>query len=215
VNGFTDVARGGTTVAGAMAFLANTDALIIDLRENHGGNPAMVALLATYFFSGDRDVHLNDLEWRDDGTNHYTVTQWWTLPYVPGERYLDREVYVLTSHGTFSGAEEFAYDLQTQKRATIVGEVTGGGANPGGGVRLADHFSVFMPRGRAINPITKKNWEEVGVKPDIEVNQQDALKVAQKTALQHLIAKATDEELRAALKEALAGVEDKGNQKKP
>ncbi|HJQ52515.1 MAG TPA: S41 family peptidase, partial [Gemmatimonadaceae bacterium] len=83
---------------------------------------------------------------------------------------------------TFSGAEEFAYDLQTQKRATIVGETTGGGANPGGPVRLPYDLTVFVPTGRAINPITKTNWEEVGVKPDVQAAADDALDVALRLA---------------------------------
>jgi hypothetical protein len=66
---------------------------------------------------------------------------------------------VLTSHETFSGSEELAYDLKVLKRATIVGEVTGGGANPGDSVSLPHSFSIFVPSGRAVNPITKTNWE--------------------------------------------------------
>lgn len=124
LTGFADAERGGDTVAGAMAFLANTDALIIDLRENHGGTPEMVDLLASYFFSGDRSVHLNDLSWRKEGTREHDVQQWWTLPYVPGRRYVNKEVYILTSHNTPSAAEEFTYDLKALKRVTVVGETT-------------------------------------------------------------------------------------------
>jgi len=204
---FLDPELAGPTVAAAMTFLANTDALVIDLRENGGGDAAMGALFASYFFSGEHPVHLTDLEWRKEGTREYTLTQWWVLPYVPGPRYVDKEVYVLTSHGTPSAAEAFAYDLQTQKRATIVGETTWGGANPGHVMRLGDHFEVFMPGGHAVNPITKTNWEGVGVKPDVAVPQEDALKVAQETALQHLIAKATDDQQLADLKRELATLE--------
>jgi hypothetical protein len=131
----------------------------------------------------------------------------WTLPTVPGERYLDKPVYILTSPRTFSGAEEFSYDLQTQKRATIVGEPSGGGANPGGPVRLADHFEAFMPRGHAINPITKTNWEGTGVQPDVRAPQADALNAAQALALKALIAKSTDPQEQAALRQALTSVD--------
>jgi hypothetical protein len=205
--GFSDTASGGTTVAGAMAFLANTDALIIDLRENTGGSPAMVDLLASYLFSGEVPVHLNDLEWRKEGMSEYTLTQWWVLPYVTGPRYVDKEVYVLASHGTLSAAEEFTYDLQSQKRATVVGETTWGGAHPGAILRLGDHFQVFMPEGYAINPVTKTSWEGIGVKPDIAVPQGDALKVAQKTALRHLIARTTDDQQLAYLRRELADLD--------
>lgn len=207
LSAFSDAARGGPTVAGAMAFVANTDALIIDLRKNTGGSPTMVDLLASYLFTGDEPVHLNDIEFRKEGTREYTVTQWWILPYVPGQRYVNKEVYVLTSHETPSAAEEFAYDLQVLKRATIVGETTWGGANPGGPApRLGDHFLVFMPEGQAVNPITKTNWEGVGIKPDVQVPEKEALKTAYRAALQHLIENSNDQQQLNELKKALNNV---------
>jgi Peptidase family S41/N-terminal domain of Peptidase_S41 in eukaryotic IRBP len=179
-DGFLDPASGaGEVAAAAMGFLAGTDALIIDLRENHGGSPAMVAFLCTYFFEG-RPIHLNSLYWRPSNETQ----QWWTLPFVPGQRYLNKDVYLLTSSGTFSAAEEFTYNLKTQKRAVLVGETTGGGANPGGVERLSEHFAAFIPTGRAINPITKTNWEGVGVKPDVPAAADDALDVALRMARQ-------------------------------
>jgi hypothetical protein len=205
LNAFIDAERGGGVAAGAMAFLANTDALIIDLRQNGGGEPSMLALLASYFFSGP--VHLNDLAFRMEGTRDYNVTQVWTLPYVPGQRYVDKEVYILTSQRTFSAAEEFTYDLQALKRATIVGETTAGGANPGGPYRLGDHFYAAMPRGHSINPVTKTNWEGKGIEPDIKVPEKDAMSTAHRIALQHLIEKTTDQQRSSALKQALATVE--------
>jgi retinol-binding protein 3 len=169
----------GDTAAAAMAFLANTDALIIDLRKNGGGSPDMVALFCSYLFPAAPVVHLNDLYFRPENTTH----QWWTQAYVPGKRYVDKNVYVLTSHRTFSAAEECTYNLKSLKRATIVGETTGGGAHPGGPRRLDDHFEVFVPMGRAINPITKTNWEGTGVQPDIAVPADLALKTAYLAAL--------------------------------
>lgn len=207
VNGFMDPAGAGAVAAGAMSFLANTDVLIIDLRQNGGGRPDMVAVLASYFFRADAKVHLNDLANRIEGTKNYETMESWTLPSLPAERYLDKPVYILTGPRTFSGAEEFSYDLQALKRATIVGEPSGGGANPGGSLRLGDHFEAFMPRGHAINPITKTNWEGVGVQPDVRVPQGDALNTAQALALKGLIAKATDARELDVLKQALAIVE--------
>jgi C-terminal processing protease CtpA/Prc len=215
LTGFAYPEQGGDTVAGAMAFLANTDALIIDLRQNGGGTPGMVELFASYFFSGDAPVHLNDISFRKEGSTEHDSVQWWTLPYVPGKRYVGKEVYILTSHSTPSAAEEFTYDLQVLKRATIVGETTWGGANPGDRRRMGDHFQAFIPNGRAINPITKTNWEGKGVEPDFKVPQEDALKTAQRMALQHLIEKTTDEQELNALKRALANTEaEQGDQKK-
>src|SRR5262245_17010541 len=204
VNAFVDAERGGGVAAGAMAFLANTDALIIDLRQNGGGEPSMLALLASYFFSGP--VHLNDLAYRVKGTRDYDITQTWTQPYVPGQRYLDREVYFLVGGQTFSAAEEFTYDLQALRRATVVGQTTAGGANPGGPYRISDHFYAAMPRGHSINPVTKTNWEGTGIAPDVSVTEKDALTAAQRLALQHLIKKATDEQSLAALNRALAAL---------
>jgi hypothetical protein len=192
----------GDTVAGAMNFLANTDALVIDLRQNGGGQPDMVQLFCSYLF-GPEPVHLNDLYFRPmDQTR-----QFWTLPWLPGKRYLEKDVYVLTSHATFSGAEECAYDLQTQKRAQIVGETTGGGANPGGRVELTKHLSAFVPSGRAINPVTGKNWEGTGVEPDVPVEADRALDTARALALKKLVDACQDPERRRALAEELQRVE--------
>jgi hypothetical protein len=206
LNGFSlDAVHGGATAAAAMTFLANTDALIIDLRENHGGAPGMVDVLASYFFNGNDPVHLNDLSWRHGGNTE--VDQFWALPYVPGDRYVDKDVFILTSHQTFSAAEEFTYDLQALKRATVVGESSGGGANPGWTKRLGDHFLVFLPTGTAINPIAKNNWEGKGVTPDVSVPKETALNSAYQTALQHLLAKKTDQRDIAVLNQALAVLE--------
>jgi retinol-binding protein 3 len=163
----------GSTVSAAMTFLAGTRALIIDLRENDGGKPDMVALIASYLF--DRRTHLGDLWDRyADSTHHY-----WTLDSVAGRRFGGaKPVYVFTSAHTFSAAEEFAYDLQALKRVTIVGEATGGGAHPASEGRLGDHFAINVPWGNSINPITGTNWEGVGVVPDVKVSASDALDAA-------------------------------------
>jgi hypothetical protein len=183
LRGFMEAEAAGETAAAAMSFLANTDALIIDLRKNGGGSPEMVALLCSYLFDGP-PKHLNSLHWRRSGAEE--IQQWWTVPYVPGKKYVGKDVYVLTSKRTFSAAEEFTYNLQTQKRATIVGATTGGGAHPGGPQRINDHFAVWIPSGRAVNPISKTNWEGTGVKPDIEVPADQALKTAHLAALKKL-----------------------------
>lgn len=178
LRGFSDHEAGSETVAAAMAFLKNSEALIFDLRQNGGGSPRMVALISSYLF-GDKPVHLNDLYWRKgDKTDEF-----WTKPELAKIKFADKDIYVLTSNRTFSGAEEFSYNLKNLKRATIIGETTGGGAHPGGVVRLGDHFGVFIPSGRAINPISKTNWEGTGVEPDIKVPKEQALKLAYLMAL--------------------------------
>lgn len=197
-DGFFDVKSGSNAVAAAMAFVSNTDALILDIRKNGGGEPAMVAFISSYFF-GPKPVHLNDIFWRP--TNK--TTQWWTKRSIPGHRYLNKEIYVLTSNKTFSAAEEFAYNLKNLKRATIVGEQTGGGAHPGGAARINDHFAVWVPKGRAINPITKTNWEGVGVTPDMVTEEANALEVAHKSALTNVLEKTSDEGKIDALKQVM------------
>jgi hypothetical protein len=180
LRGFVPADLGAETAAAAMTFLANTDALIIDLRRNGGGEPDMVALMCSYLL--EKRTHLNDLYFRPQNTTE----QYWSLPHVAGKRYLNKDVYLLTSKETFSAAEEFAYNLKNLKRATIVGETTGGGAHPGDMQRLSPHFAVFVPNGRAINPITKTNWEGTGVAPDLKVAADRALTTAHLAALKKL-----------------------------
>ena len=197
LRGFSDPEAGVETVAAAMNFIGNTDALIFDLRQNGGGSPEMVALICSYLF-GEKPVHLNSLYWRKgDKTDEF-----WTKASVAGKRYGEtKDVYVLTSNRTFSGAEEFSYNLKNLKRATIIGETTGGGAHPGGMYRINDHFGAFVPIGRAISPITKTNWEGTGVEPDVKVPKELALKTAYLMALNKVAEKTADEQRKKALKE--------------
>jgi len=182
-NFFADPEVCGPTAVAAMNFLANVDAIIFDLRENGGGDPKMIAFISTYLFS--EPTHLNDLWERKGDATH----QYWTLPYVPGKRLDGKPAYVLTSKQTFSGAEEFSYNLKNLKRATLIGETTGGGAHPVSGHRIDDHFMIGVPFARAINPISKTNWEGTGVEPDVRVPAADALATAQKLAAEKLTTK--------------------------
>ena len=163
----------GPTATTAMAFLENVNALIVDMRDNGGGDPAMVTYVTSYLF-GER-THLNDLWTRSTGDTQ----EFWTRPELPGKRLPTQPVYVLTSKRTFSGGEEFTYNLQSLKRATIVGETTGGGAHPVRGERIDDRFMIGVPFARAINPVTKTNWEGTGVRPDVQVPADQALEKAQ------------------------------------
>jgi hypothetical protein len=175
-NMFANPAICGATAVAAMSFLAHVDAIIFDLRDNHGGDPKMITLISSYLF--DQPTHLNDIYTpKDDNT-----AQFWTLPFVPGVRLPDKPVFVLTSKTTFSGAEEFCYNLKNLKRATIVGETTGGGAHPVSGHPIDDHFVIGVPFARAINPISKTNWEGTGVEPDVPAKAPEALDVVTKLA---------------------------------
>ena len=164
------------TASAAMNFLADSDALIIDLRDNHGGAPRMVALILGYLF--DEPTHLDDIY--DHGTN--TTEQSWTFPYLQGKRFIGKPVYVLTSNQTFSAAEELGFDLKNLKRATLVGETTGGGAHTMAPHRIDDHFFIRVPFGRMMNPATQRDWEGTGVEPDIKVSAADALDEALRRA---------------------------------
>jgi C-terminal processing protease CtpA/Prc len=175
-NQFTPLDGCAGTIEAAMAFVAHTGALIFDLRDNHGGAPETIAFIASYLF--DRPTHLNDIYNRPQNT----TTQFWTVPSLPGRRLSTQPVFVLTSNRTFSGAEEFSYDLKNLKRATIVGETTGGGAHPINGYIVADYFMVVVPISEAINPITHTNWEGTGVLPDVKVPAASALSVAEQLA---------------------------------
>lgn len=179
-NAFPNPQICGPTVTAAMGFLANSDAIIFDMRQNGGGDPKMVQFISSYLF--DEPTHLNDMYNRKEDS----TTQYWTLPYVPGKRFAGKPVFVLTSKRTFSGAEEFTYNLKNLKRATIIGETTGGGAHPVSGHRIDDHFMIGVPAGRPINPISKKDWEGTGVEPDIKVPGDQALDVAKKMAMEQI-----------------------------
>ena len=188
--------------ANAMNRVADSDALIIDLRKNGGGSADMVALLVSYLLGPER-VLVNTFFDRDGKLQNET----WTTPDLPGRRFTGKDVYVLTSSYTFSAAEEFAYDVKNLKRATLVGETTGGGANPVNIMRINDRFEVSIPVGRAVNPITKTNWEGVGVEPDVSVPAQTALETAHVAALKNKLARSHDAETRRKLGELIAQIE--------
>lgn len=189
---------GGDTAVAAMDFLTNTSSLIIDLRNNRGGDPAMVALLASYFFDNE-PVELSGLYWRPTDS----LQRSFTLAYIPGRRYLNKDVYILTSKETFSAGEAFAYDLKNLRRATVIGKTTGGGANPRTGYPINPNFIVFVPTGRALSPITKTNWEGVGVKPDIEAPADLALTTAHLIALRKLLERNAEPSLEDEIRKTL------------
>jgi len=195
-----DAAAVDSTLASAMNFLANTDALIIDVRRNGGGEPSMVAAVCSYLLPPD--LLINKFYWRPQN-------RWdeFRTGSVSGRHYgARRPVYVLTSDQTFSGAEEFAYDLLTQRRGVVVGDTTGGGAHPGGMRRVTEQFGVWVPSGRAVNPVTGTNWEGTGVRPDVPVAAGDALRTAHLRALELLLAAERNGEYRARLQQAIDDV---------
>ena len=188
--GYLDVRRvavpanAGPAIAAAMELVIGTYALILDLRRNGGGSPEGVAFWCSYLFPEEDPAHLNDIFHADTGETR----QFWALPYVPGSRYVDRPVYVLTSSHTFSGGEEFCYNLQALGRAELIGETTGGGAHPTRGFPVSGAVHMGIPFARAVNPVTGTNWEGTGVTPDVAVPEAEAYDVAYAKALRHVLA---------------------------
>jgi hypothetical protein len=172
----------GKTAAAAMDYLSNCDAIIVDLRNNGGGWGDMVAFMCSYFFDGEELVLLMTGYSRPEDKMY----QSWTVPYIPGKHMPDIPLFILTSKSTFSAAEEFCYNLKYMERATIVGETTRGGAHPIDLKILDDNLLLQLPEWRSIHPVTRTNWEGVGVKPDIEVLAEEAFDVAYLKALEEL-----------------------------
>ena len=196
---FSGLPEAQATAVAAMNFLANCDAVIVDVRRNGGGDPNLLQTVLTYFVEpGDR-LHINDFYLRQgDRTEQY-----WSASQVPGPRLNGKPLYVLTSPLTGSCAEEFAYDVQTHQLGTLYGATTAGAANPGGLFPLSDHLAAFIATGRAINPVTHTNWEGVGVKPDHDVPPGDALREAHVAAVTKLLEHPADDDHRALLGRAL------------
>jgi hypothetical protein len=200
---FSSPGRAGQTAIAALNFLAYCDAIIVDLRQNGGGDPAQIQLICSYFF---RDpAHLNDLYYRE--TN--TTENYWTLPYVPGPKPVEADLYILTSARTFSGAEEFTYNMKNLKRATVIGETTGGGAHPTDTDIVQQDYILRVPVARAINPVSKTNWEGTGVTPDIACPAAEALDKAYALAAEKLSAKAADSQRKAQYEWILTGLKAK------
>ena len=196
--GFQDPKFAERAIQASMQFVQDTDSLIFDIRQNGGGDPETVKMLCSYLF--DKPTHINSISFRN-GDKTQKIEYKTGTP--KGKRY-HKPVYVIVSKRTGSGAEEFAYDLQNQHRAVIIGENTWGGANPGGDVRLNVHFTAFIPVGMAQNPITKTNWEGTGVTPDVKCDPKQALKLAQIMAVKKLLETATGDDatrLNSVLKE--------------
>ena len=177
-------ANAGPAITAAMELVAGTYALIIDMRHNHGGSPEGVVFWCSYLVGQQPPTHLNDIFHADTGETR----QFWSLPYVPGTRYPDHPVYVLTSAHTFSGGEDLCYTLQALGRAEIIGETTGGGAHPTRGFPVSPAVHIAVPFARSVNPVTGTNWQGTGVVPDVPATAEQAYDVAYGRALRHVLA---------------------------
>lgn len=186
------------TLIAAMNYVKNTNALIIDLRDCRGSlDENTIPFIFSYFFKDP--VHIDDFYTRET----HTTKQFWTYGYVPGVLYLDKPIYVLTSGKTFSGGEAFAYHLQQLKRGVIIGEVTRGGANLSELQKINSNFSITVPYAKSISPVSQTNWENIGIKPDIEVKSILAFYTADSLVLRKLIPLSKDLSAKADLERAL------------
>ncbi len=172
INSFPDPPVCEATARAAMASLDRVDAIIYDLRDNRGGEPAMVMLMAAYLFDHPEYIY---------NPRENTSRRSWTQP-VPGSQLTDKPVYILTSGRTFSGAEQFCFNLKMLKRATLVGETTGGAAHAGVFHRIDDHFGIGILETRAFNPFSNADWAGTGVEPDVKVVAAGALETAKALA---------------------------------
>jgi hypothetical protein len=200
---FASAVEAGPTMIAAMNFLAHCDAVIVDLRRNGGGDTTGIQFLCSYFFSEMK--HLNDIRYRDEAKDE----NYWTLPYVPGPKPAKADLYILTSSRTFSGAEEFSYNMKNLKRGTIIGETTGGGAHPTDAKIVQNDFILRVPFARAFNPYSKTNWEGTGVAPDIQVPAAEAFDRGYRLAVEKLAAKASDPEQKAQYAWIIGGLDAK------
>lgn len=173
LNSFPDASQCQATAEAAMASLNDADAVIFDLRDNRGGEPAMVMLIAAYLFDHPEYMY---------NPRENTTEKSWTQSPIPESKLADKPAYILTSGATISAAEHFTYDLKMLKRATVVGERTAGAAHAGVWHRLDDHFGMGIPETKAINPFSKADWAEVGVEPDVAVKAAQALETAKRLA---------------------------------
>jgi hypothetical protein len=172
----------GPAITAAMELVAGSYVLIIDLRRNGGGSPYGVAFWCSYLIT-EQPTHLNDIFEADTGETR----QFWSYPYLPGSRYTDRPVYVLTSSRTFSGGEDFGYTLQALGRAEVIGEATGGGAHPTRPFPISTAVHIGIPFARSISPVTGTNWQGSGVIPDTPVPADQAYDVAYAKALRYVL----------------------------
>lgn len=199
LDGFYDIRNPESTkvAAAAMDFLSHTNGIILDLSENTGGDSAALQFLMSYFFPIEPATHYNTFHFRD-GKDNYLEER--TLPYVPGNRKSKTPLYVITSENTFSAGEAMAYSLKHLKRATIIGQTTGGGAHAADFKLINDFFDMSIPMARAINPITKTNWEGLGVKPDVEIEMKKAKDYAHAELIKTAMKQENDEILLARYK---------------
>ncbi|MCY3411014.1 MAG: S41 family peptidase [Candidatus Heimdallarchaeota archaeon] len=182
INDFFQLEHSGDPIFHALQFLSTTEAIILDVRYNGGGDSDVIQFLISYFLEPKAILLETFSEPRKNREQ-----QLYSLSYVVGRRFPKKPIYILTSSRSASAAEHLAYDLKNLQRASIIGEQTKGAANFPDVIPIAHTFLLWLPIGRPINPHTNGNWEGIGVEPDIKINQDRALYIAHKTAIQEIM----------------------------
>ena len=203
LTGFYQPQEAREAIAASMAFLSHADALIIDLRDHGGGSSETVALFTSYLLDSP-GAPLFEIAHRSQVTPDQYLTESAALPHRNGTR----PTFLLTSPRTSSGGEAVAFLLQERHRAEVIGEGTWGGANQVPPPRaVTQSFEALIPNGHTASALTGKNWEGVGVIPDIPVGADSALRVAHARAIQSLLRSVTQGSWHEQLKQELALVE--------
>jgi retinol-binding protein 3 len=193
VDAFYRASEGAKTEEAAMNYLANVDALIVDLRENGGGSPDTAIQLLSYFFKQSSLPLLSIVPRSGDNIVYKTI--------VAGVSYRNESLplYVLVSGSTFSAGEAVPFILQERHRATIIGETTAGAANPESPWPLTSSLSVTIPFGHIKSAVLRANWEGDGVHPDVTTSRGEALNIARIQALNKLVSSTSDPVKRSLL----------------
>lgn len=181
VTGFDDAPGAYAAIGDALRFLERTDAIIIDVRRNGGGSGEMSHMLFSHFLG---QTPVPTIRVRDRSAGEDTTLT--SVAAVTGPRRTTVPLYVLTSGFSASAAEEFAFVLKNQKRATIVGARTAGAGHMNQIIDVGHGFAFSVSYTRVSDPVTGKEWEQVGVAPDIETPAPDALEAARQHALQRM-----------------------------
>lgn len=187
--GFAEPNSSSKTLEAAMNFVANTNSLIIDLRENRGGDNEMLLLFCSYFFKEKTNLYTTYIRDKEKTIQNSTLSK------VSGQKYLNKKVYILTSKQTFSAAEALAYFLKAYKLGQVIGENTGGAANPVDDFIIENKYLLLVPTGKVTGAITGGNWEHTGVAPDVKTTSEKALKTAHLLALKEILKNKTETEL--------------------
>jgi hypothetical protein len=173
--------RSGAAYDAAMAFLREGDAVIVDLRNNGGGNASAERYAISHFMPGDHERLLMTFQDENGAPEQERVHS-----YLPGGRIIGKPLFVLVNGRTASAAEAFAYHVQQFRLGRIVGGRTAGAGNNNQLFPVAPGFvasiSVYSPR----HAVSGGNWERIGIAPDIDAKPAESLTVAHVAALEAL-----------------------------